>query len=100
MIIDYNLSSKTAGFNIGGLGQILWGAYEFDTSIIAINAVLKQEDDTEILNLSLPIEGIGFPMSLQIEDVDRDGNNPYKVAINPSSSYPGIGSREITVEKL
>ena len=100
VIIDWYFCSRTSGFGRGGYGNALWGAFAFDISIKTMNAILKEIDDTEILNLILDISSVGLPMSLLIEDADRGGNNPYKVELTPGSTLKALGGREIQVEQL
>jgi len=98
--IAFYLSSKTAGFNIGGHGNILWNAYEVDPSIQTLDVTLKQTDDTEILNEVFDISEISEPMAVEILDADRGGNSEYIVEMNPGAMYSEIGRREIQVEQV
>ena len=100
VVVSFYFGSKTAGFNLGGHGDILWNAYEADPSIQTMNVILKETDDTEISNDNFDITDIGEPMAVLIEDADREGNNPFTVELKPGSAYSGIGSREIQLEQI
>ena len=100
VVISFYLASKTAGFNLGGHGDVLWGAYETDPSITTLDVTLKEVDETEILNEVFDISEIGEPMAVFIADADRDGNNPYIIEMIPGALYSGIGSRELELEKV
>lgn len=100
VIISWYFCSKTSGFGRGGYGNALWGNFVFDDTIDIMKATLKKSDDTEISSEIFDISGVGLPMALLIEDVDRNGNNPFKVELLPGSSLIGLSSREIEVEQL
>ena len=100
VIVDFYFGSKTAGFNIGAFGVVLWDSYEPDISIQTMNVKLKDIDNVLISESDFDITDIGTPMALLIDDADREGNNPFIVEMKPGSSYTGIGSREITLEKV
>ncbi len=100
VVVSFYFGSKTAGFNLGGHGDVLWDAYEPDPSIKTMNVKLKETDETLISENDFDIFDIGEPMAVFIEDADRDGNNPYVVEIKPGSSLSGIGSRELQLEQV
>ncbi len=98
--IDWYFSSKISGFGKGGYGNALWGAFIFDTAIQTMNAILKQTNDTEILNTIFDISAVGEPMALLIEDADRGGHSEYKVELLPGGVYTGLRSQEIQIEQI
>ena len=100
IIIDWYYCSHISGFGRGGYGTALWGAFVMPDNITTVNAVLLQEDDTEILNEIFDISEVGQSMGLLIQDADRGGNNPYKVKLLPGATLISAHPREITVEKI
>ena len=100
VVIDFYFASKTAGFNIGGHGDVLWNTYVEDASLIGLRVDLEEEDETaissETFNLSL-YEDEPFYNLLESE---RDGKNPVRIKLTPINDMDSIGTKSLLVENI
>jgi hypothetical protein len=99
-IIDFYFCSKTAGFNVGGFGDILWGSYIEDPSIIQFEVTIREEDETEISDVVYDLSSFGDPKYYQLIEAEREGNNPVRVGLSALSSLSSLGERSILMEKV
>ena len=98
--IDFYFSSKTAGFNLGGFGSVGWGIYIMDTSLIALNVLLEEEDGADILEQRFLLSEYQEEPALDIFLADRNGKNPIVVNMTPESELVSNQTRNITITSI
>lgn len=89
VMVEFNLASKEAGFNLGGFGEVGWGNFVKDSRIVGINVRLKTLIGDEIVSEYHSLEGYhASDYELTLFELDRMNNDPFIVEMSPVASLP------------
>jgi len=89
VVVSFNLASRIAGFNLGGKGEVGWGAFTKDSRIEGVNVTIKNLAGVQIGFEYLDLDGYhADDYELTVTETDRAGNDPVIIELEPVTSLP------------
>jgi hypothetical protein len=97
--IDFNLAGKTVGFNLGGFGAGGWGDFVKDERIEGGLVTLRTRAGVEISETFDSLDGYHADFyALELLEIDRAGNDPIEVVVQPVISLTSVKETSILVD--